>query len=234
MSVRQRVKELPMDEIIRLYCVEQWSTVKLAERFGVADVTLSALLKRHGITIRGICGPRPRSRKARASLNEGLMIATYNALNDVGMSELARSFKTSLSTVKTILLDNGVALKPHSEIRHRGRLKGQKNPNYNPELTADERDRMRPKVQTANWRLAVFRRDAFECQSCFAFNKRETRLEAHHVESWSTCRERRFDISNGITLCRKCHIEFHRKFGLKHNTRVQLAEFLCPAMEIAA
>src|SRR4051812_21585166 len=51
-SSRQRVKELPVDEIVRLYAVEHYSTVRLAKRFDVADVTISALLRKHAITIR--------------------------------------------------------------------------------------------------------------------------------------------------------------------------------------
>jgi 5-methylcytosine-specific restriction endonuclease McrA len=53
------------------------------------------------------------------------------------------------------------------------------------------------------WRMKVYKRDKFACQmpNC----KCKTRLQAHHINKWSTASSLRFDINNGITLCRKCH-----------------------------
>ena len=32
-------------------------------------------------------------------------------------------------------------------------------------------------------------------------------LQAHHIRKWSSASILRYDINNGITLCRKCHKE---------------------------
>lgn len=60
------------------------------------------------------------------------------------------------------------------------------------------------------WREQVFKRDNFTCQKC---KKRGGKLEAHHIKSWKQYPKLRFKISNGLTLCFKCH---HKK-GYKLN-----------------
>lgn len=54
-----------------------------------------------------------------------------------------------------------------------------------------------------DWRLSVYKRDKFTCQMPNCKSKR--RLQAHHIRKWSTAASLRFDIDNGITLCRTCH-----------------------------
>jgi len=67
--------------------------------------------------------------------------------------------------------------------------------------------KLRPRHTTRYkiWRKSVFVRDSFTCQRC---NKRGGRLEAHHIKSWKKYPKFRFFISNGLTLCFKCH---HKK-----------------------
>lgn len=60
--------------------------------------------------------------------------------------------------------------------------------------------------QYKHWRSAVFSRDGYQCQKCGS--KRD--IQAHHVKTWSRHKSLRYDVSNGITLCRKCHLESHR------------------------
>lgn len=59
------------------------------------------------------------------------------------------------------------------------------------------------------WRYAVYQRDGFKCTKCGSKEK----LNAHHIFSWKFYPEKRYEIENGITLCEKCHIEIHKKFG---------------------
>lgn len=55
------------------------------------------------------------------------------------------------------------------------------------------------------WRKAVFVRDKFQCQHCGTTKN----LQAHHIKSWMRSEELRYDVTNGITLCRKCHLNAH-------------------------
>lgn len=55
----------------------------------------------------------------------------------------------------------------------------------------------------ANWRKQVKERDGYCCQwpGC----GRTQHLHAHHIKKWSTHPGLRFVVSNGITLCSRCH-----------------------------
>ena len=57
-----------------------------------------------------------------------------------------------------------------------------------------------------NWRKHVFIRDGYLCRKCV---NPEGPIHAHHVASFISNKELRFEISNGITLCEKCHKAEH-------------------------
>lgn len=58
------------------------------------------------------------------------------------------------------------------------------------------------------WRLRVFERDNFTCVNC---GKVGGYLEAHHIKSYTKHPKLRFVVSNGVTLCRNCHILTRKK-----------------------
>jgi len=79
----------------------------------------------------------------------------------------------------------------------------------------------RNQVGLVYWKNSVKRRDGFKCQMCGISGLEECKccgtkpvLHAHHVKSWKQYPELRFDISNGITLCEKCHRGLNRITGL--------------------
>ena len=57
------------------------------------------------------------------------------------------------------------------------------------------------------WRAKVIRRDK-RCVICDSLRYRQ----AHHLEDGSHNPDLRFVVSNGITLCRKCHTVFHTDY----------------------
>jgi hypothetical protein len=52
------------------------------------------------------------------------------------------------------------------------------------------------------WRESVFKRDDYTCQNC---GLRGVYLESHHINAWATHPNLRFELSNGLTLCKDCH-----------------------------
>lgn len=71
----------------------------------------------------------------------------------------------------------------------------------------DENHRLRESSKYHQWRNEVFARDKYTCQKC---GQTGGVLNAHHIKPFSIYPDLRFDIGNGITLCKKCHIELHR------------------------
>lgn len=57
------------------------------------------------------------------------------------------------------------------------------------------------------WRKLVFERDDYTCQNCKARNGngKKIELESHHIKPFAYYPKLRYKISNGLTLCKKCH-----------------------------
>lgn len=99
--------------------------------------------------------------------------------------------------------------------------KGEKSSFWKGGLT-DENTIIRRGFEFKRWRTSVFERDNYTCQRCL---KRGTILHPHHIENFSSNIEKRFDIENGITLCKLCHRKFHKRYGIKNNNRIQITKF---------
>ncbi|MEK7578394.1 MAG: HNH endonuclease [Patescibacteria group bacterium] len=56
------------------------------------------------------------------------------------------------------------------------------------------------------WRKKVFIRDKYICQKC---GNSKCWIEAHHIKYFATYPKLRFVVSNGLTLCKKCHKNIH-------------------------
>jgi len=104
---------------------------------------------------------------------------------------------------------------------HQSKL-GDKNNNWKGGITPIN-DTIRHSIEYDLWRNAVFTRDNFTCQKTGISGGE---LQAHHINNFSIFSDLRFAIDNGITLLKKSHIEFHKIYGYKNNTKEQLEEFL--------
>ena len=95
------------------------------------------------------------------------------------------------------------------------------------ELPKWHRERNQDKLK--QWRESVFERDNYTCQKCG--DSSGGSLQSHHIENYLTSEKGRFDVNNGITLCKRCHDpaikgSFHNIYGTYQNNKKQLQEFL--------
>ncbi len=101
--------------------------------------------------------------------------------------------------------------------------RGENHPNWKYDKSDEDRVKERKFYDYHQWRESVFERDNFTCQCC---SKVGHELNAHHLDGWNWCIEKRLDVDNGITLCKICHDEFHEMYGKGNNTKEQFMEFL--------
>lgn len=57
--------------------------------------------------------------------------------------------------------------------------------------------------QYEKFRKDVLKRDRYKCQMPRCKNKKP--LHVHHIRTWAGASSLRYDVSNGITLCKYCH-----------------------------
>lgn len=87
---------------------------------------------------------------------------------------------------------------------------GEAHHNWDSGITEEERIIARNYLEIKQWSQNVLRRDNYTCQVCGGLRGN---LEAHHLHSYKHHPDKRLDIRNGITLCRKHHIAFHKWMG---------------------
>ena len=74
--------------------------------------------------------------------------------------------------------------------------------------------------ETAIWRDAVLKRDAYQCGFC---GKVGGKIQADHILPFALYPEKRFDVNNGQTLCKECHkfkTRIDRYFYDNYSTRL--------------
>ena len=73
-------------------------------------------------------------------------------------------------------------------------------------------DKIKQTCEYKLWRDTIYKRDYWHCQLCGKHCEKEN-IIAHHKKSFSDYPELRFDVNNGITLCRNCHAKIHNYNG---------------------
>jgi hypothetical protein len=101
-------------------------------------------------------------------------------------------------------------------------LRGPDNPSYNPDLTDEERKTDRRMPAFKEWAYKVKERDGFKCVVCGCGKN----LVSHHILPYSEYKLVRTSLNNGITMCKRCHTEFHGFYGYKDFDHIDLFTFL--------
>lgn len=98
---------------------------------------------------------------------------------------------------------------------------GPLHPNWNSEISDEDRMQDRDLGPRKLWARSVYKRDGFRCVVCGGSKS----LNAHHLDGWHWCINKRYDVDNGVSLCVTCHKRFHKKYGNRYNTKEQFQEF---------
>jgi hypothetical protein len=112
----------------------------------------------------------------------------------------------------------GISVSPNTQFK-KGDVsywRGKKNPFFsgenNPKWKGGiypEQLRIRHSPEMKRWSREVLKRDNYTCVKCGRKRKPGDRvlLEADHIKSFAKYPELRFDLNNGRTLCRECHLK---------------------------
>ena len=63
------------------------------------------------------------------------------------------------------------------------------------------------------WSAAVMRRDKYLCQDCKRYGRNVPAEAAHHIVPIKERPDLAYRVSNGVSLCRKCHNKRHPEKG---------------------
>lgn len=90
---------------------------------------------------------------------------------------------------------------------HGFRRSGEAHPLYKPDSRRKNR-----RGKHGSWARAVLGRDRATCRHCGATG---VELHAHHIKPFAEYPELRWELSNGITLCHRCHWQVHTVVNAK-------------------
>ena len=105
------------------------------------------------------------------------------------------------------LKDNPKNLKHIRELAKQHR--GKNHWNWKGGITSLKR-KLRQTKKYKEWQQAVYRKESWKCKICGRHCKKGN-IIAHHKKSFEDYPKLRYVVSNGMTLCRKCHLLLHRR-----------------------
>ena len=123
----------------------------------------------------------------------------------IGNSPYHKSKRSELSNTR-----RSIALKGKKKLpEHIAKLSGPNHWNWQGGISGLP-ENSRQTAEYDEWRLAVYKKDHYTCQDC---GHRFNGIVAHHIKSFAGFPELRYNVENGITLCRSCHLKRHSEIG---------------------
>lgn len=100
--------------------------------------------------------------------------------------------------------------------------RGENHHNYIHGLSKEHReDRNKCRVLHNEWKRSLLQIFRYKCNIC----SDSTKLAAHHLNGYNWDIENRYNIENGVILCKYHHDKFHNLYGRGNNTSNQFDEF---------
>ena len=208
------------DELLRLYTEEHIGVNRIAAMFpGVGSKTIFRLMDEYQITIYA-----PGELMSLWWMNDGHKQEMSKRRTELWNDDVYRE-KTSRHFSDPVCIEKQAKALSM-------RYQGQTEDEWTGFLTP-QNIRARNSAEYQLWRHRVFERDDYRCRCCGRRSSKGSPviLHAHHIENFAQNEELRYDIDNGITLCRECHDprvpgSFHYEYGTMNNNSEQFSEFM--------
>lgn len=172
----------------------------------------------------------------REKYAKGLCSSCYDRQNrkrgecgECGQKTCRPAYKMCLGCLNTVFkprlgTDTSDESRKKMSASHIGLNAGENHPNWKGGLT-DINTTIRRSWASKVWRKTVMELDDYTCAFC---KIRGGNLEVHHIKRFSEYPELRFDITNGITLCKDCHDETKGREEHFEEECYKLLEFRLP------
>lgn len=205
--------EISEESVRHLYVGRQLTTRKMAEVLGVGHRTAVRLVHRFGIQ------PRDQGAKKITQLHDRNWLKRKYETERLSTVQIAELLGCTPRVVVDGLRRFGILSRPRCQnagrkfgpetrrkqsLARAGKFLGESNPNWKGGYV-DPTARERKSHNARQWRDAVKARDGQKCVECGNKNG----LHAHHIASWKDNPHLRFELSNGKTLCVRCHQKAH-------------------------
>lgn len=194
---------------MRKYKKNRQSNIKniINEKFGKLIVTKFSHIDKHRNAVwKCLCSCGNETLVPGNSLRSGLTKSCGCGMLRWGCIPWNKDKKIQTNTGKTHF-KKGIA--PWNKGVPYLKIKGKKHWNWKGGVSP-KNDKIRKSIEYKEWRNAVYRRDNWTCQICKE-KLTNRNIIAHHIKSFSKYIKLRFNIDNGITVCRKCHCSIHKK-----------------------
>lgn len=181
------------DVLVNLY--QDHHVPEIAKLLSVDKKTVYARMREYGIELRRK-GPVREFSPSKEELHK-----LYKK-EGMSMLAIAKHFGVGETVVFKRLTEFGLARTPADRERDK--------------KAAADAKKSRLSYNAKTWKQAVLKRDGNKCQKCGLSGGMCTHcgqhvfLHAHHIKTVKKHPELRFVLSNGITLCRMCHVQEHK------------------------
>lgn len=209
-----KIKHKSLSEIMTKYKIDNVVLIKMynagctykqiAEKFNCTIDSVIHRVEKLNLPKRPHIAKRNPNYNEKMKIEQELLISLYWG-NEYTMKKISNIFKCSQATIYGKFKKYKIPMLTQSEVQIRnGNNVNEKNPSWKGGISSMHQ-RLRRGRMSSIWRKYVLMKDKHCCQICYS----KSALCAHHIKSFSDFPEERFNVDNGITLCKNCHKWVH-------------------------
>jgi hypothetical protein len=197
------------DILQELYYTEKMSYKAIGEAIGCDAQTICLRMKEYDLKA------NPYSETSKNTIRTPLWRSRIAAKSRLHKHDektkqfLSKQRKEKYESGELVPYGKGLTKLTNPDIIKTG-VSGEKHWNYKGGTSSEYfKEAMSPEYKL--WRKQVLERDNYTCQDCGATPEKNSHLiHAHHVKPYDEYPELKFVVSNGKTVCAKCHAKYRR------------------------